>query len=258
MKIAQMSDTHMGITKPKSLRKMFNKMKNGREENPFDIILHNGDFCGGTKGYKTVNGTILLLREFFPDTPIVANIGNHDFWWLGYKDKNRRDENWKYFYPSYHDFCENYEKILAIFKTHNIHFLDEDGPYRHKDFPGTVMVGHTGWYNNPKFTNDYNFLPIGLEGDTYNYMVRRAQNGLYKNLDLLTEKDTKVLFSSHFPVIAPSDWGWFSSIADMMTRDYGTTFFFCGHAHELHQGPLRWECGPDYHKPAYQIVDTAK
>ena len=72
------------------------------------------------------------------------------------------------------------------------------------------------------------------------------------------------MFVSHFPVINTGDdykgafeaFSWSASIGDYYQREYGCKHFLCGHAHQLHRGPLRYECGPDYMRPAYQIIEV--
>jgi len=267
MKVLQLNDTHEGQTKSSKLRKFIKKV--AQEE--FDVLLHNGDYCGGFKGHKTVNSTLKLIREFIPDKPFVSVIGNHDFW-MG--NTEYPHSSWKHRHPSLLDFQENYRKIQDSFKKYNVHFLDQDGPYRHPDFKVTI-VGHSGWYHHPnpiEHINDFYWLPYGIEGDTHRFLQKAATNGLEKNLALLTEEDRQreIVFASHFPVILakpsnPTKYDWekgFSIfcgnpfIGQMMQDDYGCRYFFNGHAHQLHRGPLRYETGTDYAKPAFHIVEV--
>ncbi|CAB5221238.1 MPP_superfamily domain containing protein [uncultured Caudovirales phage] len=254
IKVCQTSDTHLGITPPKALAKMFRKMKEGDAsgKEPFDVFLHNGDYCGGTNGARSVATTVKMFRELFPDKPFITNIGNHDYWYIARRPKGSVHKN-----PSASDFYNNLEKIGEVFTANNVHFLDEDGPFR---FNGFTFVGHSGWYaaTNPA-TNDAKYLPHGLSGHTHANLQKTAMNGLERNLSLLNETDINVAFSSHFPVIGEADdiglqkYGGLLSIGDHMQAAYNCRFFFCGHAHQYHDGPLRYECGPDYGKPAYKI-----
>lgn len=252
LRIAQINDTHEGITKPKTIRHLLLKLK----EEKFDLLLHCGDYCGGIMGYKTVRSTVKLIREIFPDKPYVTVIGNHDYWCM-----NKGGQQ----YTSPASFFENYAKILQIFSQYKVWFLDQQGPYRQND---VVLVGHSGWYMNRQImseSNDFLYLPIGINGDTQSYMLKRAMSGLYRNLDELTDEEKKkktLVFVSHMPVIktptcdASFDiFGWSASLGEMLQRDYGIKYFFNGHAHQEHKGPLRWESGSDYFKPKYQIVE---
>ena len=257
MRIAQISDTHEGITKLKSIRKMLLNMKKEYEIKPFDALLHCGDFCGGRKGYKTLRSTTVLMRSIFPDIPIIAVMGNHDFWYRN----SRRDMT------SEHEFFKNYDKCVQAFKENNVHFLDEDGIYVHND--DVIIMGNSGWYNKVQPpTNDANFLPQTIEGKwCHSWLNKRANDGWLKQYDDVTailEDHHTVCFVSHFPVIKQGkdhkggfeEFSWDEMIGDHLQLSLGVRYFFCGHAHQLHKGPLRYECGPDYYNPAYQIVDV--
>lgn len=253
MKVLQISDTHIGITKEKSIRKMLRNTSN----EDFDLILHCGDYCGGLIGHKSVKSTVTLIRSFFPDKPFLSVIGNHDFWY--FKDKKR---------PSEKNFNYNYQKIKEVFSENNVHFLDEDGIYQHPDFENIIFTGNSGWYNNPMPpTNDKDYLPLAIEGDTNSYLERSARNKLYKQLDQLDQIYEKgyhiICFVSHFPVVKAEDYkgkfelfSWDESISKLFQEDYDCKHFFCGHAHQLHKGPLRYECGTDYCNPKYHIIEV--
>ena len=249
LRIAQTSDNHLGITNPKVYRKMLLEL--AKED--FDIFVHPGDYCGGVVGHKTLGLSVRIFREIFPDKPYLSVIGNHDFWMQGSKRGCR---------PSLRDFQENLEKIKQIFQDHNVHFLDEDGIFHFQDW---VFIGNSGWYNNPNPpTNDHNFLPHAMEGDTNRYLLKRAHIGIGDHLNQLGDRRDKIIFVSHFPVIpAGNDWkggfaefSWSKVLGELIHDDYNCRYFLNGHAHQLHKGPLRYESGSDYSKPAYQIIDV--
>lgn len=250
LRIAQISDTHLGeLTKMKSLRKMFEKLARER----FDMLLHNGDYCGGFVGHRSVRSTVRVIREILGNVTYVSNIGNHELWHKGAR---------RYLRPSLEDFETNYQKIIDHFRQYNVHFLEEDGPYRNKKYPGLAIVGHTGWYSAGvdeiyKKANDFNSLPLGIEGETHLYLQKKTLNGLMDNLGKLTSEDKHIVFSSHFPV-THKDFNlfyWHNHLAELMKTDYNCRYFFNGHAHERHEGPERFECGSHYGKPRYQIVE---
>ena len=215
----------------------------------FDVLVHCGDYSGGTTGHKTLRSTVDSIRQFI-SKPFVSVIGNHDLWCGSVKHKK----------PSPETFLKNYESILQTFKKNNVWFLDEDGPYRQN---GCTLVGHSGWYQNNNIineSNDFYFLPHALEGDTNRYLQKRAMDGLWRNLDLLNPTDKNIVFVSHFPVIKINNdpgfdkWSWSASLGDALQNQYGIKTFLNGHAHQEHKGPIRWETGSDYHKPKYQII----
>ncbi len=254
MKILQTSDTHWGLTKPNAIRKMFKKIK----EEEFDILLHCGDYCGTRNSYKSVNATVCLMRETFPDKPIITVLGNHDYWTY-----NKRTLS-----PSLRSFEDNYNMILESFKTYDIHFLDEEGLYRHPEFPNIILCGHTGWYSNMNPpTNDTKYLPKGIEGNTNAWLLKNAEAVLeaqLQALDRIYQPLMRVCFVSHFPVVnsIPEHqagfhlYCWNEKIKQVMQENYNCKYFFCGHAHKYKNGPLRYESGSDYYKPKYHIVEV--
>lgn len=266
MKIAQISDTHIGITTEGQLKVCFEK---AAEENP-DVVVHCGDYGGTTEGGKCVRRTVKLLRKYFPDTPIVSTIGNHDYWCSGkLKLIVGWDGNAKYVRgaPGPEDFKKNLEVIRDAFREANVHFLDKEGVYVHPLFKHVVFIGASGWYSNPNPpTNDRRWLPIGLEGDTNRLILKTTEDDLFRAEETLKDFESwqTLIFVSHFPVIntgrdykgAFEDFSWRESIADFFVAKYNCQHFLCGHAHQLHKGPLRYECGPDYYRPTYQIIEV--
>jgi predicted MPP superfamily phosphohydrolase len=242
------SDTHLGLTKEKILRRCLEEMS---EQKP-DIVVHAGDYCGGHTGHKSVRTTCRLMRKIFPDTPIVSVIGNHCLWTKG---RNRqRDEGWVdvvKLQPTLSAYTQNLQKIREAFKEYDVHFLDEQGPFRHD---GVTLVGHTGWYSRHVGTNDLTHLPGGLGGDTFRHLLKEADRIVMENLSQLTDEDTYRIFVSHFPVIDPKDYGWSEKLGEILVSDYKIRKFLNGHFHERHEGPLRYESGSDYGKPRYLMV----
>lgn len=271
MRILQISDTHLGITTEGQIKVM---LRNASKEE-FDIIVHCGDYCGGFMGNKKLKPTLRQIRKFFPDKPFLSVIGNHDWWCHGKMVKRPSafdpDFSVKVMSKAGPDnFFDNYEKIVAAFKEFNVHFLDKDGIYSHPDHPEVVFTGASGWYAHPNpYTNDHKWLPIGLEGNTNNWLLKNTEADLHRNEDQLKatgfdKTKQKLVFVSHFPVVnagrdykgAFEDFSWSAAICDYYQEEYGCKHFLCGHAHQLHKGPLRYECGPDYRFPAYQIVEV--
>jgi len=246
MIIAQTSDTHLNITTLGQLKVMFTNMS---KEN-FDVLVHCGDYSGGSTGYKSVRPTVEMMRDKFPDKTIISVIGNHDLW----SGKN----------SSLEKFYDNYEKIKEIFEENKIHFLDTDGIYVQDNI---VFIGSSGWYTNPRpFTNDAKWMPIGVGGDTNSFLLNKAERLLFESEDQLNSiytPDIKVVFVSHFPVINTegdykgsfADYSWSEFIGDYFKSKYECKYFLNGHSHAFHHGPLRYEAGADYRDPKYQLIE---
>jgi predicted phosphohydrolase len=230
-------------------------------EEEFDLILHCGDYCGGQDGYKSLQATVKMIRKVFPDKPYVSVIGNHDYW---SKPCSKTGS------ISVSKFNNNYSNIKYCFKENNVHFLDEDGYYWDKERE-VILLGTSGWYANPNpQTNDQNFLPRGLAGDTNKWLESSSYKRLYNQLDELEIIDVAELerqtlcFVSHFPVVNTGpdykgpfeEFCWSHSISETLEKYWNIKHFFCGHAHQLHRGPRRYESGSDYYNPKYQIVEV--
>lgn len=244
MRIILTSDTHEGITHSHTVEKL---SRNIAKQRP-DVIVHAGDFSGGFAGAPMVQKTVERLRRH-NSGPIVVTIGNHDYW-CGYN-------------LSVEQFWANYRAIVACFKKHDIHFLDEDGPLTSGD---CQFVGCTGWYSNPNPpTNDINFMPLGMGGDTHRYLFKRAIDIVTQQQGLL-DHSKKIIFVSHFPVIDAGpdykgsfgDFCWAGGWGKHLQNGWGIQNFFNGHSHRLHKGPLRWESGSDYYNPKFLVIDSDK
>lgn len=252
MKVCHITDTHIGITQPSSIRKMLNKIKN--EE--FDLLLHTGDYCGGSNGGKSVASTVKMIREVY-DGPFLSTIGNHDYWAGGH-------------FP---DWVKSMNQVRDTFKENNVHFIDEDGIYIHPAFPDIKFIGASGWYANPNPpTNDYFWMPASCEGVRMNqYLLQKSEKTIQKQMDELdltyTPGTDTVCFVSHFPVVKPKegpgdykgafeDFCWSERISQLVNACYDCKYFFNGHAHQLHEGKeMRYEPGSDYGNPDYRIWD---
>lgn len=258
MRIGFASDLHIFLTSEKSIRRMFKDMA---AENP-DVVVLAGDHSGTHEGYRGVKGVFKLAREAFPAPfPIVACLGNHDYWVRGAR-KDSIDQigmEKSYGYPSLFQFNENYEKIVAEAKKQQVHLLEEDGVYRHSGIWGFVIAGHGLWYKYPPNSNDHRYLPYGIEGDTHRYMYKRTMDALMKQLEQLDDANDGIrTFVSHFPIIEVTDqsapWDGDPFLGAMLRDEYQFTTFLNGHSHGNKNGPMRWECGSDYYNPKYKII----
>lgn len=247
MKIALISDTHLGITDSGEIRKMLNKLKSKE----FDVLVHAGDYSGSHNGYETLTETLKHIREFIPDKPFISTIGNHDFWC-------KPDDETPASLSSYH---ENYKAIQDAFKLYNVSFIDE-GIVKINDF---VFMGVSGWYQNlSPPTNDKNFLPIGINGDTNSFLLKRSETLLNEQMLYIKEPHETVVFISHFPVINRGrdykgnfqEFNWSETIYNLIKEQYDCKYFLEGHSHKRHEGPEKYNCGPDYYRPNFLIINV--
>lgn len=274
MKIAYTSDLHVFYTTEKQIKKMFKEMA---AENP-DVVIIAGDHSGTHEGWRGSRRVFQLAREAFPTTPILACLGNHDYWIRGQKRRNHnRMESMaddKYNHPSLSEFMENIDKTIEEAKNNNIHLFEVDGAWRPKDIWGYVILGHGLWYKFVPDSNDEKYMPLGLEGDTHRYMYKRTLNEFLPQLDTLTDDDLTRIFVSHFPITeirgvdeepgpeahksayrSDPRWSGDPALGKMLQEDYKVEKFINGHTHGNADGPLRYECGSDYKNPRYKIME---
>lgn len=261
------SDWHIGVTKERAVRDCLADLK---LKSP-DVLALLGDFSGGHWGFRGVRQCINLARAEFPDTPIVATLGNHDYWVRGDKRRGGYDgpgggdpNEWKFRNPRLSEWNENYDKIVEFLKEKGVHFLDEDGLWRDARWPGVVLFGHTGWYRTKdRTTNDHRMMPIGVEGDTEAYMYNRAYKAVCNQVDALQPTDTVRIFCSHMPVVYPLGLrgndhrlGGSEGIGNMLGEQYDVRYFLNGHCHQHWEHHPRYESGSDYRKPKAIIVEV--
>lgn len=239
LKICLTSDTHLGseATSEEQLHLLFENM---HAENP-DVIIHAGDYNGGSYGSAAVKRTIEILREH-SNLPVVSVLGNHDYW-SGH-------------YPCLSSHLSNISRIKAIFSDNNVHFLDTDGPLLIKD---VAVYGHTLWYkHHSPPTNDLNHMPMHLEGDTHSCFYRTHMREAENQLNTQVEARAKI-WVSHFPVhgIRTITDKQFSGCDRFGEHLLSLGFFILinGHSHRRRPGPVQYECGSDYGQPRYSVID---
>lgn len=244
MKIALTSDLHIFLTKEKSVVEMF---KNLALEKP-DVIVIAGDHSGSAYGYKGSRAVFKIARESF-DGPILACLGNHDYWVQGRKRKDN-DLNFvgistpRFHHPSLESWTRNYATIVAAAKEHRIHLFEEDGIYRFPGMWGFTFAGHGLWYAMPPNSHDSLYMPIGLEGDTHRSMYKRTTEVATKQLEQLNDKEDGIrIYVSHFPIVELNDsdlpWSGDPFFGEMLRTQYQFTTFLNGHSHGDKNGPLR-------------------
>jgi len=251
MKVALTSDNHLGLTPYKTLRNMYLEM---RKHNP-DVIVNAGDNNGNKCGYKKCRSVFRLMREIFPDTPILFVKGNHDYW--------NRSSFQQHVKVSQSNFEYNLERINASAKDFNIWQLDVDGVYRRADFEGIMFLGHPRFYKHRPFSNDFNFMPEFINGeDIFDHLKDIEQKEIDESLQKLTDKDKIRIFVSHIPVAYGAGQqrahGTDRNMGDFLRHYYGVTYFLAGHVHNVESIPENgiYFSGSDYREPRFVIFEV--
>ena len=256
MKIGFTSDLHIFLTSEKAIKKMFQQMAIDKP----DVVIIAGDHSGTHEGSRGAKAIFKIARNAFPITPIIACLGNHDYWIRGVKKKIDGDIYSKqYYHPSIDEFNANYQNIVDYAEQYDVHLLEEKGVYRFADIWGFVIAGHGLWYKYPPNSNDQLYLPMGIDGDTHRYMYKRTTDALLKQLEQLDDANDGIrIFVSHFPIFQVKEhdapWSGDSFLGQMLHDDYQFTTFLNGHSHGNYDGPIRWEPGSDYYNPKYKII----
>lgn len=256
MRIALTSDLHLGITEPRAIEKMVQRLAKSHAEKPYDLILLLGDFSGG--GHKSlprhgggahyVDSCLKLFRQHLPEVRAAGCHGNHDLWVL----------------PRSEDaFLDNLDKITQAFSAHSVHYFDHSGPLT---IGSTVFMGHSLWYGEiHPVTNDPNFLPDSVYGcPINNWLTAELTTNVDNQLPL--DKDKSTYFCSHFPIVnllTDRDLGFGGSpqLGQILIY-HGVKGFFNGHSHSKADGHIvggsnarQWVCGSDYFKPDFLTVE---
>jgi len=245
MRIAQLSDWHVGITSPASIRKQIAKMVLAAP----DIIVNCGDDSGGTWGAKGVRHVAKALRTAFPKTPILWVPGNHDFWALPAKKT----------FVQAQDFARNLAKldeICAEFNILNLNQLPEGFVFQR-----VLFAGCSGWYRRPNPpTNDAHW---GIKHADMSALMHASfletLDGVKRQRHIRPDIRESV-WVSHFPLIDDgtqgfADYGGSPQWGRVLQNEHGFHRFLNGHSHQYLTGPLQWVCGSDYYKPCFQIIE---
>ncbi len=247
-KIALLSDWHWGITTPRSIQKITKKLA---AEN-VDVVINAGDNSGQAIGAPAVDKIFRELRKHMPTTPILSVWGNHDVW----ADLD----------PSYARYQANLLSLEALCRKHGVVDLSAVDFWQPSGKTGDLRVfGQMLWYEKPPLSNDINYLPRHSPsgGSIHLEIMAEQDKQLHAKLGRLPEVPCKhQVFVSHFPVLEVSGsytgddwWGGNRRIGPILQESYGVTMMLNGHTHTQLNGPVRYESGSDYYKPAYRIIE---
>lgn len=234
IKIGILNDTHLGLTTAEELKECFKTLALRKP----DMIIHAGDYNGGEDGNFAVRKTCQLLRRTFRYIPIFSVVGNHDLW---------QPE------PSLENFFLNYDLVCKAFKASHITFLDEEVHF----LDDITIVGESGWYHVLPLSNDWNFIPKHIEGDTHAYLNQLSHKRLEEKLKEIGEKrpNEKRIFVSHFPVIDCMPWDGNPKIGKMLKDQFGFDYFISGHSHFEKNGPIHYRTNSDYGRPHSKVIE---
>lgn len=230
-----------------------------------DVWVIAGDHSGSSLGYKGTKAIFSMAREHFKG-PILACLGNHDYWVRGAKKRGSERSflnvgiySHSYHHPSLASWLDNYIRIVEVAKEHSIHLFEEDGLFRIGNSSNYTFAGHGLWYKHVPSSNDHYYMPIAVEGDTHRHMYKKTTDALMKQLEGLDDiNDGTRIFVSHFPVIELNTvdlpWSGDPFLGSMLRDDLRFTTFLNGHSHGNLNGPIRWECGSEYYQPKYKVI----
>lgn len=260
MKIALISDTHYGrgMTSKESLLQVFQDMA---EEGP-DLVIHAGDWSGTAAFPESVRQTMLALRKYLPNTPVLATTGNHDYWVM---KTNRMTEKWQE---------HQQKKGRQVGRDLGVSWLDE--------YPGgfvfgdTRIVGTMTWYGATlPLTNDCHWIPGGREPLELHRRIRNEQYDIWSKIcSGLREAEKSgrcdLLVVTHHPLVYPEapvggrEHGGPEHWADELEEAHGRQplAYLNGHFHQRWngekdgEGRKRYESGSDYGIPRYIMVNV--
>lgn len=241
MKIALTSDLHRGFTHNTSIKheKFFRELA----EEKFDVLLLAGDLA--TNKVEQIESLFAHIRRIFPNKPTLFTLGNHDYWGT---DKSLEIK---------------LEYIKKYADRHGMHWLHEN-PYK-KD--GVTIAGWDNWYAfgpETRLTNDSNW---GIKPEEEEVLRKRDEEGFLAALQAIPD-----VLVTHMPLFELSPYhkyrngvySQWTEIVDTLNIRGGhppSEVVFCyGHTHtwmDAYKNGIKiLNCGPDYDKPTYLIVEV--
>jgi predicted phosphodiesterase len=261
MKILLTSDTHYGFT-PTQTTLILNKfVKSIKKEQP-DVILHAGDW--GSSKFKHVEGCVKLFRRELPNIPIVGTSGNHDFW-TGDKPLFLLPD-----IVSLVDALFATYKIESYFAAGNVEIFAYNSWYRTNCPPSNdVQWMPALTQKDAEEDNVYDWIPmIGNKSrNIHQYLIEKSYLQCIAVCEKLKQSKAKhKIVVTHFEAMGDyrgdTRWdGMKGSIVEYeMLMEAGATIICYGHSHQLHnyineQGVKILNCGSDYNKPKFLVLD---
>jgi hypothetical protein len=243
-----------------------------------DLYINAGDDNGSYWGGLISSRVSKLERLLLPSTIIAKVPGNHDYWLCPTGQGSGRRKRDKSGRPSVDVWQDAREKMFLAYKALGIHCFNQDGILR---LGGWTFIGHSMWYEeSAPATNDHQFMPIDIMGgNTNHHLYKEGYRGLWDQVDAMSLNPAgPVAVVSHFPIFGPRhdasgltttteddavDPGHPTLASALM--EHGAKAFLCGHMHQQHLGPIRFEAGsnqnvggkqtPRYDHPRYLLLD---
>lgn len=190
VKLAKTSDVHAGHTQKTVLihERFFAEMaEEWAKADGIDALILAGDLISHKqKSMKTLFRTI---RNVMPHVPVVACLGNHDYW-----DEGKYYGGSKCRKYTYQELDEMHKEAFGEFNIHRVSAT----PLVIKD---VAIVGFDGWYaqHNPN-TNDKYWMAYQWDGlDPFAFMIKKAamEFDTLMGMDLTPYRATVGI--THFP-----------------------------------------------------------
>lgn len=255
MKVLCFSDLHLDFdavtTESIVLSSVARQIKIIAEENNPDVIAVTGDIICS----RNLDRIFLLLNTMFStEIPIIATLGNHEFW-----------------FRSFEETLESL-RIQKNKAASNIHFLDIDGSFQTQglNFVGGCLFfdGSMRVRENQKITpwngwNDYLIRDIEQCYLEFNrYYVELIKSNMKPGM-------STVLCTHHVPHWklnghAPSHYSFYTGMRDLIRQlpfDYTyDNYLICGHTHcrvigEVIPNFMCVNVGSDYDKLEYYLLE---
>jgi predicted phosphodiesterase len=224
MKIALTSDTHYGFS-PRANENIKIMLERLQSEG-IDLIVHAGDWASHKSSHLI--SCVRTFRKYFPNTPIVGTLGNHD---LAGESLNVLSN------------------IQRLFLKHSILDYWTNGKIK--------VIAFQSWYNSshPPSTDHY-WMPKNI---THQDMIVRS----HQNFDnIIGELDVNTIVVSHFtPYNYRHGYNAMCGPMGMFDQITASAGFLClGHSHlymdEMIDGCRVMNCGSDYESPKYKIFEV--